>query len=59
MPRYPIYITGKQVPDEELLNKIRGMVKDGKSPKKIRDELQDTSLYVIARYYTKIRRGVW
>lgn len=50
---------GKQIPDEELLSKIRGFVKEGKSPRKIKCELQDTSLYVIRTYYSKIRRGVW
>lgn len=59
MTRYPVYLTSKHLPDEELLNKIRGMVKEGKGPKKIKNELQDTSLYIIMRYYTKIRRGIW
>lgn len=54
-----MYLISKQVPDEELLNKIRIMIKEGKSPKKIKNELQDTSLYIIMRYYTKIRRGIW
>lgn len=59
MPRYPIYLGHKEVPDEDLLNKIKGMVKDGKGPKKIKGELPNMSLYIIGRYYTKIRRGIW
>lgn len=59
MPRYPIHLTGKQIPNEELLEKIKGMVKEGKSPKKMKGELQDTSLYTIRVYYTKIRRCIW
>ena len=57
--RHPIYLEHKEVPNEDLLNKIKEMVKDGKSPKKIKGELSNTSLYIIIRYYTKIRRGTW
>lgn len=59
MSRHPIYLEHKQVPDEELLNKIREMVKDGKSPNKMREELPGTSLYIIRRYYDKINKGIW
>jgi hypothetical protein len=59
MPRYPIYLTAREIPDQQLLNTIREMVKDGKSPKKIKCELSDVSLYMIRRYYTKIRSGKW
>jgi len=59
MSRAPAYLIYKEVPDEQLLNKIKEMVKDGKSPKKIKSELSNTSLYIIRRYYTKIRKGIW
>lgn len=59
MPKYPPYLIHKEIPDEQLLTEIRKMVKDGKGPKKIKDELSTVSLYIIIRYYTKIRRGVW
>lgn len=59
MSRAPAYLTYKEVPDELLLNRIRDMVKDGKSPKKMKNELSNVSLYIIRRYYTKIKRGVW
>lgn len=59
MSKYPIYLINKQVPDKELLDKIRVMMKEGKGPKKIKDELQNTSLYTIREYYSKIRRGIW
>lgn len=59
MSRGPIYLINKEVPDEGLLNSIREMVKDGKSPKKIKNELTNVSLYIIRRYYTKIRKGIW
>lgn len=59
MSRIPVFLVSKEIPNEQLLKKIKGMVKDGKSPKKIKSELPDTSLYIIYRYYTKIRRGTW
>ena len=59
MSRLPAYIAHKEIPDEQLLNRIRDMVKDGKSPKKMKSELSNVSLYIIYRYYTKIRRGIW
>lgn len=59
MSRYPIYLEHKEIPDIDLLNKIKVMVKDGKSPNKIKGELPNMSLYIIRRYYTKIRRGIW
>lgn len=59
MSRHPAYLINKEVPDQQLLGTIRGMVKDGKSPKKIKSELSNVSLYIISRYYTKIRRGIW
>ena len=59
MSRAPAYLINKEVPDEQLLNKIRSMVKDGKSPKKMKNELSNVSLYIIRRYYTKIIRGIW
>ena len=59
MTRLPIYLINKEVPNEQLLNKIKEMVKDGKSPNKIKIELPNTSLYIIRRYYTKIRKGIW
>lgn len=59
MTRGPAYITNKEVPDKNLLIKIKEMVKDGKSPNKIKIELPDKSLYTIRRYYTKIRKGMW
>ena len=59
MTRHPMYLTIKEVPDEQLLNTIKEMVKDGKSPKKIKSELSTVSLYIIIRYYRKIRRGIW
>jgi len=59
MSRAPEYLINKQIPDQQLLNKIKGMVKDGKSPKKIKGEMSNVSLYTIERYYTKIRKGIW
>lgn len=59
MSRTPAYLVHKEVPDEQLLNKIRDMVKDGKSPKKIKGELSNVSMYIIRRYYTKIIKGIW
>jgi len=59
MPRYPMYLTAKEIPDQQLLNTIRAMVKDGKSPKKMKEELTNVSLCSIRRYYTKIRNGKW
>lgn len=59
MSRYPEFLMNKEVPDEQLLNTIREMVKDGKSPKKIKNELPNVSIYVIRKYYTKIIRKVW
>jgi len=59
MSRSPAYIVHKEIPDEQLLNRIRDMVKDGKSPKKMKSELSNVSLYIIIRYYTKIIRGIW
>lgn len=59
MTRYPMYLTIKEIPDEKLLRRIREMVKEGKSPKKIKSELSTVSMYIIIRYYTKIRRGIW
>jgi hypothetical protein len=59
MPRYPMYLTTREIPDQQLLNTIREMVKDGKSPKKIKGELSDVSLHMIRRYYMKIRSGKW
>ena len=59
MTRAPLYLTNKEIPNEELLNKIREMVKEGKSPKKMKSELSNVSLYIIIRYYTKIKRNVW
>ena len=55
----PVFLVNKEVPDEQLLNKIKEMVKEGKSPKKMKSELPNTSLYIIYRYYTKIRKGLW
>jgi len=51
--------TNREIPDEKLLNKIKEMVRDGKTPKKIKCELPEISLYAIKRYYRKIRRGIW
>ena len=59
MTREPVYLKNKEIPDEYLLNKIKEMVRDGKSPNKIKRELPDKSLYMIRRYYTKIIRGIW
>ena len=59
MSRAPAYIVNKEVPNEQLLKTIREMVKDGKSPNKIKNELANVSLYIIRRYYTKIRKGIW
>lgn len=59
MTREPSYIKNKEIPNEELLNKIKGMIKDGKSPNKMKADLPDKSLYIIRRYYTKIIRGLW
>lgn len=59
MPRNPIYLEHKQVPDADLLTKIKGMIKDGKGPKQMKIELLDMSLYKISRYYSKVRRGIW
>ena len=59
MTRGPAYLINKEIPDEQLLNRIKEMVKDGKSPNKIKDELSNVSLYIIRRYYTKIRKGIW
>ena len=54
-----MYLINKEIPDEKLLNTIKEMVKDGKSPNKMKNELTNVSLYIIRRYYTKIRRGIW
>lgn len=59
MTKYPPYLEHKQVPDADLLIKIKAMMKDGKGPKQMKMELSGTSLYSISRYYTKVRRGVW
>lgn len=64
MTRYPTYLKIREVPDEKILKTIKEMVKDGKSPKKIKSELSTgelstVSLYIIIRYYTKIRKGIW
>lgn len=59
MTKTPMYLEYKQVPDIDLLTKIKVMIKDGKGPKKIKEELPGMSLYKITRYYTKIRRGIW
>jgi hypothetical protein len=59
MSRNPAYLIHKEVPDQQLLITIREMVKDGKSPNKIKIELSNVSLYIIRRYYTKIRKGIW
>lgn len=59
MTRRPAYLINKEVPDEQLLNKIRDMTKEGKSPKEIKSELSNVSLYIIRRYYTKVRKGIW
>lgn len=59
MTRTPLYLTNKEIPNEQLLNKIREMVKEGKSPKKMKSELSNVSLNTIRRYYTKIKRNVW
>jgi hypothetical protein len=59
MTKTPMYLVHKQVPDVDLLTKIKAMTKDGMSPKKMKEELPETSLYTITRYYTKIRRCIW
>lgn len=59
MTKTPLYLGYKQVPDIDLLTKIKVMIKDGKGPKKIKEEIPDMSLYNITRYYTKIKRNVW
>jgi hypothetical protein len=59
MTREPAYLNNKEIPDEQLLIKIKEMVKDGKSPNKIKNEMSDISLYIIRRYYTKIKKGLW
>ena len=59
MSRAPAYLVNKEVPNEQLLKTIREMIKDGKSPNKIKNELANVSLYIIRRYYTKIRKGIW
>ena len=63
MSRSPAYLTNKEIPNDQLLDTMKEMIKDGKSPKEIKNELtnelQDVSLYIIRRYYTKIRKGIW
>lgn len=59
MSRGPIYLERKQVPDKDLLIKIKKMVVEGKSPKKMKIELPGMSLYMISTYYSKIKRGIW
>jgi hypothetical protein len=59
MTKTPMYLGYKQVPDVDLLTKIKVMTKDGMSPKKMKEELPEISLYTITRYYTKIRRCIW
>ncbi len=54
-----MHLVRRQIPDKELVKKIRRMIKEGKGPKRMKRELQDTPLCVIRRYYTKIRRGTW
>lgn len=58
MSRNPAYLGHKEIPDEELLNKIKAMMKDGKGPNKMKPELPN-SLYIIRRYYTKILKKLW
>ena len=59
MPRYPVYLTNKEIPDEKLLNSIRYLSKDRKTIKEISEELPGISITMIRRYYMKIRRGIW
>lgn len=59
MTKYPAYLEYKQVPDADLLTKIKVMIKDGKGPKQMKIELPDASLCSIRMYYSKVRRGVW
>jgi hypothetical protein len=59
MTKNPVYLERKEIPDIDLLKKIKEMMGDGKNPKKMKEELPDKSLYMIQRYYAKIRRGVW
>jgi hypothetical protein len=59
MTRNPFYLEHREIPDVDLLKKIKEMVKDGKNPRKMKEELPEKSLYMIQRYYSKIRRGSW
>lgn len=45
-----MFLINKEVPDEKLLNIIKGMVKDGKSPKKNKERI-DKRIYI---YYPEI-----
>jgi hypothetical protein len=59
MTRYPPYLEHKQIPDGDLLTKVKAMMKDGKGPKQMKVDMPNMSLYTLRRYYTKIRRCVW
>ena len=59
MAKTPMYLGYKQIPDVDLLTKIKVMMKDGKGTKKMKEELPGISLYTIRRYYSKIRKGLW
>lgn len=59
MSRGPTFLEHKQVPDEDILRRVKTMIKDGKGPKKMKEELPGMSLYTINTYYSKVKRGIW
>lgn len=59
MPRYPVYLIDKELPDQQLLNRIRDLSNDRKTMKEIKEKLPGISINIIRRYYMKIRRGIW
>lgn len=59
MARVPAYLFNREIPNEELLNKIKTLTKEGKSPRQMKDEIDKVSLYTIRQYYSKIKRGIW
>lgn len=59
MTRYPSYLEHKQVPDVDILKRIKVMMKNGKGPKQMHLELPEMSIYKLSRYYSKVRRGIW
>lgn len=56
--RLPTYLTKKQIPDKDLLRTLKKLIKERKSRREIIETAKVTD-YTFARYFWKIRRGVW